>query len=204
MKDLELKSIHRYTKMFSDTLKQKKIPNYVHISERYSKRVSDLYQSDIYEDYTRYPTIDRQKVFAVIAMCLVLREYHFTNEEIIAFVNFAFCRPKKAFYYLEKIIDALPCAYQIAEKWNLGDHEKRVQDGSVHYELFQVEDGRIEYNITKCMYVEAFSAYGIRELCKIFCITDEQAYANLTRHVKFHRYSDLSDGDCCHDVITRK
>ncbi len=74
----------------------------------------------------------------------------------------------------------------------------------MQYELFQVEDGRIEYNITKCMYVEAFAAYGIRELCKIFCITDVQAYANLTRHVKFHRYSDLSDGNYCHDVITRK
>ncbi len=32
--------------------------------------------------------------------------------------------------------------------------------------------------------------------------TDVQAYANLTRHIKFHRYSDLSDGNCCHDVIT--
>ncbi len=62
-----------------------------------SERVSDMYQSSIYEDYAIYPSIDRQKVFAVIGMCLVLREHHFTNEEIIAFVNFAFRRPKKYF-----------------------------------------------------------------------------------------------------------
>ncbi len=26
----------------------------------------------------------------------------------------------------------------------------------------------------------------------------------LKRHVKFTRYSDLSDGECCHDVIERR
>ena len=43
--------------------------------------------------------------------------------------------------------------------------------------------------------------YGIRELCKIFCMSDTLAYANLTRHVRFVRHSDRSDGDCCHDDV---
>ena len=30
-----------------------------------------------------------------------------------------------------------------------------------------------------------------------------QAYANLTRHIKFVRHSDLSDGPCCHDEVIR-
>lgn len=47
------------------------------------------------------------------------------------------------------------------------------------------------------MYAEMFAFYGIRELCKIFCMTDIQAYTNLVRH------SDLSDGDCCRDDIYR-
>lgn len=53
------------------------------------------------------------------------------------------------------------------------------------------------------MYVEMFAFYGIRELCKIFCMTDIQAYTNLVRHVRFVRHSDLSDGDCCRDDIYR-
>lgn len=35
-------------------------------------------------------------------------------------------------------------------------------------------------------------------------MSDTMAYANLTKHVDFVRYSDLSDGDSCHDVISKK
>lgn len=54
------------------------------------------------------------------------------------------------------------------------------------------------------MYVEMFLCYGIRQLCKIFCNTDRIAYSGLTRHVRFVRHSDLSDGDTCHDEIIKK
>ena len=53
------------------------------------------------------------------------------------------------------------------------------------------------------MYVAMFEYYGIREYCKIFCMSDTQAYANLTKHIKFVRHSDLSDGPCCHDEVIR-
>lgn len=44
--------------------------------------------------------------------------------------------------------------------------------------------GKVEYNISKCMYVEMFEYYGIRSLCKIFCMTDEYAYANLPKVIE--------------------
>ena len=103
-----------------------------------------------------------------------------------------------------RCIDLLPNSYQIVEKWNISDHAKRVQDGSIYYDIFEVSDGKIEYSISKCMYVEMFETYGIRPLCKIFCMTDTTAYSNLKKHVKFIRYSDLSDGDSCHDIIMDK
>ena len=49
-----------------------------------------------------------------------------------------------------------------------------------------------------------FEAYGIRGLCKIFCMTDTTSYENLRHHVTFIRHSDLSDGDACHDEIIRR
>ena len=36
------------------------------------------------------------------------------------------------------------------------------------------------------------------------CMTDTTAYSNLEKHIEFIRYSDLSDGDCCHDIIMDK
>lgn len=149
--------------------------------------------------------MDVAKVYAVIAMCLELKEYGLSDNEIIDFVNFSFWKLKKIFAVFEKMIDMLPNSYQIAKKWNVSDHANRVKDGSIIYDMFEVSDGKIEYSISKCMYIEMFQYYGIRRLCKIFCMTDEYAYANIPRHVKFIRHSDLSDGDCCHDeVIDRR
>ena len=51
-------------------------------------------------------------------------------------------------------------------------------------------DAYREHDVYPSMSVEH---YGIRGLCKIFCMTDERAYAGLTRHVRFVRHSDLSD-----------
>lgn len=113
-------------------------------------------------------------------------------------------RLKKMLATVEKVIDILPNTYQIAKKWNSSDHENRVEDGSITYDYFNVTEGKIEYCISKCMYIEMFEYYGIRSLCKIFCLTDEAAYANLTRHVKFIRHSDLSDSTCCHDEVWDK
>ena len=69
---------------------------------------------------------------------------------------------------------------------------------------FDVGEDRIEYRISKCAYVDMFEAYGIRSLCKIFCMTDTTSYENLRRHVTFIRHSDLSDGDACHDEIIQR
>lgn len=35
-------------------------------------------------------------------------------------------------------------------------------------------------------------------------MTDTTSYDNLPKHVRFIRYSDLSDGDCCHDEMIDK
>ena len=129
---------------------------------------------------------------------------NFGKEEIIDIINSGFSRRRNFFKNLIRCIDLLPNSYKIAEKWNISDHAKRVQDGSIYYDIFEVSDGKIEYSISKCMYVEMFETYGIRPLCKIFCMTDTTAYSNLEKHVKFIRYSDLSDGDSCHDVIMDK
>ncbi len=198
------KSVKTYTNMFADTLKKRGVQNGDKLVFQYSEKVKELFRSDLFEEYEKYPTIGREKLFGVIAMCLVLRKNGYSDEEIILFVRTAFGKLKKLVGTLEKVIDTLPNAYKIVEKWNLNDHESRVKDGSVRYDSFRVEDGRIEYSISKCMYVEAFAAYGIRELCKVFCESDTEGYANLPKHVDFYRYSDLSDGDACHDVITRK
>ncbi len=198
------KPAEKYVKLYNSALKEKGFADAEEMTRSYRKRLVKMYDSAAYKVHDVYPSMNTPLIYAVIAMCLELKGRGLSNQEIIGFSDSVFRKRKKAFALLEKAIGRMPNAYMIAEKWNISDHEKRVKDGSITYERFEVEDGRIEYVISRCRYVEMFEYYGIRPLCKIFCRTDEAAYAKLTGKVRFTRYSDLSDGDCCHDVIERK
>ena len=198
------KEIKRYTEIYRDSLRANGFSDLEWRCEAYRKRLSEMYSSEAFIQHNIYPTMDVIKIYAVIAMCLELKEEGLPEADIITIINAGFDRIRKKFSIILKLVDALPNSYKIAERWNINDHAKRVKDGSITYDVFDVSDGKIEYSISKCMYVEMFSYYGIRSLCKIFCITDEYAYSRLTKRVKFIRHSDLSEGECCHDEIIRK
>lgn len=198
------KTVKKYGKSYHKILS---ISNHLNIEEKqkaYEKRLAEMYASEKFAEHNIYPTTDAEFIYAVIAMCLELKGFGLSNNEIINLINRGFSTRKNFYKILIRCIDVLPNSYKIAEKWNISDHNKRVKDGSIVYDQFDVSEGRIEYDISKCMYVEMFETYGIRPLCKIFCMTDTTAYRNLRKHIKFIRYSDLSDGDCCHDVIIDK
>ena len=198
------KTVKKYGNIYRKILVKGNFPNPDRKQEAYEKRLTEMYASKKYAEHNIYPTTNAEYIYAIIAMCLELKESGLSDIEIIDTVNSGFGRRRSFFKYLIRCIDLLPNSYQIAEKWNISDHDKRVKDGSISYNQFDVSDGRIEYNISRCAYVEMFETYGIRSLCKIFCMTDTTAYYNLRKHVEFIRYSDLSDGDCCHDIIMDK
>ena len=198
------KTVKKYGNIYRKILVKGYFPNPDRKQEAYEKRLTEMYASKKYAEHNIYPTTNAEYIYAIIAMCLELKESGLSDIEIIDAVNSGFSRRRNFFKYLIRCIDLLPNSYQIAKKWNISDHDKRIKDGSILYDQFDVSDGRIEYNISRCAYVEMFETYGIRSLCKIFCMTDTTAYNNLRKHVEFIRYSDLSDGDCCHDIIMDK
>lgn len=199
------KMVKKYSKIYKNALVTNHFSDIDVRVQSYEQRLQKMYCSQAFIQHNVYPTMDMTKIYAVIAMCLELKKENFSDAEIIDIVNSGFRRLKQMLKVVESVIDRLPNAYQIAKKWNISDHDNRVKDGSITYDDFTVSEGKIEYRISKCMYIEIFEHYGIRSLCKIFCLTDEAAYANLTRHVKFIRHSDLSEGICCHDeVIDRR
>ncbi len=106
-------------------------------------------------------------VYAVTAMCLELCGFGLSDREIMDFTDSVFRKRKEFFAALLRLINLLPDSWRIARKRNIGDHEKRVRDGSAACDRFEVSDGKIEYCISKCMHVEVFESYGIRSLCRI-------------------------------------
>ena len=198
------KTIKKYAGLYQAALKKEGYNDPEGKALSYEKRLKGMYAEEIFRQHSQYPTTNAEYIYAVIAMCLELKDMGLNNQEIIAFTDVAFAKRKKMFEVLEKGLDLLPNAWNIAKKWNISDYEKRTQDGSITYDFFNVSEDRIEYRISHCMYVEMFEYFGIRPLAKLFCRTDETAYSNLQRHVRFVRHSDLSEGDCCHDELSRK
>lgn len=198
------KTIRKYARIYRKALVNAESADTDAEVDEYKKRLGEMYASEAFRKYSVYPSTNTVHVFAVIAMCLGLKKHDLSDRQIIDAVNSGFSARRTFFKRLLRFIDLLPNAYQIAEKWNISDHDKRVKDGSLTYDYFNAEEGRIEYRISKCVYVEMFELYGIRSLCKIFCMTDTTSYENLPKHVVFIRHSDLSDGDSCHDEVINR
>jgi len=198
------KTVKAYGRIYQKVLKAGKIDRREEKLTAYMKRLTWMYRSELFKKHNDYPSTNTTHIYAVIAMCLELKKLGFDDRKIIETVNAGFERRRNFFKRLIKCVNILPNSFDIARKWNIEDHDKRVKDGSITYDYFNVSKDKVEYDISKCMYVEMFKTYGIRELCKIFCMTDEFAYSHLTKHVKFIRHSDLSDGPACHDEVIRK
>ena len=170
----------------------------------FEKRLREMYASENYRKHNIYPTTNTTYIYAVMAMCLEMKSLGYSDKKTIEILNRGFEKRRNFFKRIIAVINILPFSFNIARKWNIGDHEKRVKDGSITYDYFNVTKDKVEFSISKCMYVEMFKTYGIQGLCKIFCKTDEFAYSHLTKHVRFIRHSDLSDGHACHDEVIRK
>ena len=197
-------TVRKYGKVYRKALPFRHFQDIGSKAAAYEARLREMYASDGFKAHSVYPTTNATHVYAVIAMCLEMKAFGLTDAEIIEAVNQGFARRRSFFRRIIRAIDLLPNSFSIAKKWNIQDHDRRVKDGSLTYDRFEVGEDRIEYRISKCVYVEMFEAYGIRGLCRIFCMTDTTSYENLRRHVTFIRHSDLSDGDACHDEIIRR
>ena len=198
------KKIKSYSKYYRNILVNEGLEDIDRRMSSYKTRLKEMYRSDGFKTHNIYPSTNVSFVYAVIAMCLELKNAGYTDDRIIPAVEKSMEKRWNAFVKILQFIDLFPFSFSVVRKWNQSDHADRVKDRSITYDYFNLGKEKVEYYISKCMYVEMFSFYGIRPLCKIFCNTDRIAYSGLTRHVEYIRHSDLSDGDACYDEIIRK
>ncbi len=198
------KAIKTYSKNYRTALKEVGFADIDQKLKAFESRLREMYASENFKRHNIYPTIDALKVYAVMAMCLEIRSFGYSDKDTIEIVNKGFEKRRNFFKRVIAVINLMPNSFDIARKWNISDHKKRVKDGSITYDYFNVSKDKVEYSISKCMYVEMFETYGIRGLCKIFCMTDEFAYARFPQHVRFSLHSYLSDGLACFDEVLRK
>ena len=120
------KAIKKYTDIYEYGLKMQHCPDLNIITRSYAKRLRKMYASQKFREHNIYPTMSVETIYAVIAICLELKEQGLSDKEIIAFNNRAFNKRRRFFDILTKCIGVLPNCYSIARKWNISDHAKRV------------------------------------------------------------------------------
>ena len=120
------KTVTGYAKAFERVLKASGFDGIEERVSAYRKRLSDMYASDDFARHDIYPTTNTSYIYAIIAMCLELKKTGMSDTEIIETINSGFEQRRNFFKRLIKAIDHLPNAFEIARKWNLSDHEKRV------------------------------------------------------------------------------
>ena len=143
------KTVKKYGKIYRRILGIGNYSNPEVRQEAYEKRLTEMYASEKYKEHNIYPSTNTEYIYAIIAMCLELKGLGLSDKEIIDKINRGLSLRRNFFKNLIRCIDLLPNSYQIAEKWNISDHAKRVQDGSIYYDIFEVSDGKIEYSISK-------------------------------------------------------
>ena len=96
------KTVKKYTALYRSALLRAGMHDAAQKAQNYAARLTEMYASDAYRQHDRYPTMRVSMIYAVIAMCLGLKDAGLQKEAIIGFVNDAFRKRKQAFIRLKK------------------------------------------------------------------------------------------------------
>lgn len=112
-----------YSKTYRKALQTARLDNIELRASAYSKRLTQMYASDLFKEHNIYPTMNVVHIYAVIAMCLELKKAGLSESAIIDSINRGFGSRRRFFNNLIRLIDLLPNSFEIAKKWNINDHE---------------------------------------------------------------------------------
>ena len=109
--DIE-KAVAKYSKDFQTVLVKGNFPDRQKHLAAYRARLSKMYASESFRKHNIYPTTNTPYIYAVIAMCLELKEFGLTDKEIIDAINNGFSGRRN----FSKCFCAALMLYQIATK----------------------------------------------------------------------------------------
>lgn len=197
------KTVRKYTRLYQRAIRRRKLYDVPGKTRAYRDKLTELYASELYRQHSACRSMNPPRVYAIIAMILSLQSAGVEQAEIEAMVEETFCKAQKHIRRRTKLLDLYPGAWRIVRKRKIAAHKKHAGDGSMVFDSFEADDECVTYQVHRCMYVEMFAAYGIREYSRIFCKMERAADGFLPNHVWFVPYSDLLTGDCCRVELAR-
>ena len=188
------RTVRKYTRLYQRAIRRRKLYDVSGKTRAYRDKLTELYASELYRQHSACRSMNPPRVYAIIAMILSLQSAGVEQAEIEAMVEETFCKAQKHIRRRTKLLDLYPGAWRIVRKRKIAAHKKHAGDGSMVFDSFEADDECVTYQVHRCMYVEMFAAYGIREYSRIFCRMERAADGFLPNHVWFVPYSDLLPG----------
>lgn len=83
-------NVKNYQKIYRKVLEKANIDDINNRSNAYALHLSEMYASDNFKKHDIYPSTSTPHVYAVIAMCLELKELGLPDTEIMDYINYGF------------------------------------------------------------------------------------------------------------------
>ena len=193
--------VNKYSKLFADTMRQYNRNDTEKLYDEFKTRYLAHLNSKKFKEFSKYKTMRLEKVYCAITFAQICTELGYSLDEAQKIWEETLTKKvKKLANNLCKFVDNLPNSYKIITSLLYKESQNRISENCLTFEVLKCNKEKLEYKISRCAYVEIFEYYGIKKFCKVFCNNDLCMNA-FNKRAKFIRYSDLVDGNCCHDEI---
>lgn len=62
----------------------------------------------------------------------------------------------------------------------------------------KIDNKKVHFDITRCVYKDMCDKYNCPELCKVFCQSDITSFAGYKPKIRFERFGTIGEGsECC-------
>lgn len=78
--------VKKYAAIYRAAIRQSNLPDVGTKAQAYAEKLTQMYASPAYREHSVYPTMNTERVYAVIAMCLMLKSYGFDSKQIVDMV----------------------------------------------------------------------------------------------------------------------
>jgi len=200
----KVKWMTQFSKLFAKAMKKIGRSDYKKLENMYRNRYMDYLCSDEYEEYREHGSIELEIVYAAIAHTKICLEIGIALEEAMRiWEEMMIASERKNRRMLCSLIDNLKNGYKMAANHLEKEARKHKADESMTFEVLKRDEEKLEVKISRCVYVEIFEAYGLRELCRVFC-NNIHCLDAMEKSAKFEKYSSLLDGECCHMLFSKR
>ena len=200
----KVKWMTQYAKLFEKAMKKLGRSDYKKQVDLFRNRYMDHVCSEQYELYAKYGSVILEKVYAAITYVQICLEIEISLEEAMRIWQEVMVADEQRIANgMCGLLDHLKNGYKLVANHLEKEARKHKADGSMTFEVLACTEDKLEVNISKCLYVEIFEAYGIREFGCVFC-DSLKCLEKMQKSASFEKRSSLLDGECCHMSFVKR